>query len=948
MEEAEPLLREGLRLHEKLGDEANARRAREGLADLTIERANRRRVEGDLPGAIQLLLELAAGQEAAGDAASLASTLRTLALTQSEHGAHEDATATALRAHAAAERIGDGLGMAAALLVAARVHLSVGRHDEARDAATRARAGAEAASDAAVAGDARLVLAKVALDLGDPATASEHAEAVVRSAEKAGGGPLLLRAQNVLGLALARSGHTTRAVALLHRVHEEHARLGSNSALARAAANLGFVYMVRGEYGAAIEWTLRALPVFEKLGLLRDVAMAYSNLGRLYQLVGDPERGLEAIATGARRLEESSDPVLRAAAWINLGAALLETERPEDAREPVLRGLKLAEQAALVPWQISALNNLAAIEANAGHASEADAYVDRALALARDHDLPGKEAETLANQATWLRVRGEHAESLAHARAAAALATEYALPDLVARAERAAGRALLSLGRPADALARFRGSADALDRVVAGLAVTSGDAAGAWDHVLEGGVRAALAVDAPEAMFELVERARAGRLLEGLGGRDALREGAVPPELAELERRATMAVREAHARLGRVRGRGRLDAMRRARKALEAAEQKLFGVVERIQAAQRVDGAVAFARVTTAEALRKLLAPHEAFVVYALTQSDAIAVVVDSEKTRVVDLGSPEAIRDRIMDLLHEGLQAEDTGARLEAVRRAVLDPLKLPGEVRRVLFSPHGATCFVPFQAIVGDRSVAYVPSATVYAVLRGTSHDVGTKVVALGDPDYGAAQGASRPLALRAGALTPLPGTGLEATAVGDTVLLGRQASEAQLRRVLPTQSRWRAVHLACHGLLDEERPLRSALALTPEDSHDGFLSVLEVYRMRVPADLVVLSACESGRGRLSASEGVVGFTGAFMLGGADRVITSLWKVDDEATRALMTRFYALWNPRGEDGDAGARAQGLPAAEALRQAQAFVQAQARWAHPRYWAAWQLWGLPD
>ena len=67
---------------------------------------------------------------------------------------------------------------------------------------------------------------------------------------------------------------------------------------------------------------------------------------------------------------------------------------------------------------------------------------------------------------------------------------------------------------------------------------------------------------------------------------------------------------------------------------------------------------------------------------------------------------------------------------------------------------------------------------------------------------------------------------------------------------------------------------------------------------------------------------------------------MLCSLWKVDDEATSALMKRFYALWQGKGER-------KGLPAAAALRQAQAFVRDQEKWRHPRYWAAWVLWGLP-
>jgi CHAT domain-containing protein len=100
-------------------------------------------------------------------------------------------------------------------------------------------------------------------------------------------------------------------------------------------------------------------------------------------------------------------------------------------------------------------------------------------------------------------------------------------------------------------------------------------------------------------------------------------------------------------------------------------------------------------------------------------------------------------------------------------------------------------------------------------------------------------------------------------------------------------------------------------------------------------VPADLVVLSACETARGKVYSTEGVEGFVRAFMFAGSPRVICSLWKVDDEATAALMTRFYARW----KEGDRAAATALAETQEELRRAGAA---------PADWAAWVLWGLPD
>jgi CHAT domain-containing protein len=273
----------------------------------------------------------------------------------------------------------------------------------------------------------------------------------------------------------------------------------------------------------------------------------------------------------------------------------------------------------------------------------------------------------------------------------------------------------------------------------------------------------------------------------------------------------------------------------------------------------------------------------------------------------------------------------------MEALAARIARPLALPAEVRRLVVFPSGVLSRVPLPAAWPDREIVIAPSCTTWCLLQDSAPAAGTGVLALGDPDY-AAVGAG---GTRAGpALSALPATRAEAKAVGTEVLVGKEATETALRARLAAPGRRRAIHLACHGLLDGKEATRSALALAADGENDGLLSVLEVFGLRVQADLAVLSACETARGREFRAEGLMGFPRAFMMAGAPRVLVSLWKVDDEATRALMERFYGLWNPKA--------GKGLPAAEALRKAQESVRSEAKWKHPAYWAAWQLWGLGD
>jgi CHAT domain-containing protein len=148
----------------------------------------------------------------------------------------------------------------------------------------------------------------------------------------------------------------------------------------------------------------------------------------------------------------------------------------------------------------------------------------------------------------------------------------------------------------------------------------------------------------------------------------------------------------------------------------------------------------------------------------------------------------------------------------------------------------------------------------------------------------------------------------------------------------------SQYRYVHFATHGLLDNDRPGLSSLVLSMVDEQgkpqDGFLRSNEIYNLKLPAELVVLSACQTGLGKEIKGEGLVGMTRGFMYAGAARVVVSLWNVNDKATAELMTKFYEKMLK------GGAR----PAA-ALRAAQVEMWMQKQWQSPYYWAAFTLQG---
>jgi CHAT domain-containing protein len=169
------------------------------------------------------------------------------------------------------------------------------------------------------------------------------------------------------------------------------------------------------------------------------------------------------------------------------------------------------------------------------------------------------------------------------------------------------------------------------------------------------------------------------------------------------------------------------------------------------------------------------------------------------------------------------------------------------------------------------------------------------------------------------------------------GDGLLaLGFRANRATVMGA--ELSQYRIVHFATHGLLNSEHPELSGVILSLFDEtgkrQDGFLQLHEIYNLNLPAELVVLSACQTALGKEIRGEGLIGLTRGFMYAGAPRVVASLWQVDDAATAGLMGDFYKKMLGEGR----------RPAA-AIRAAQIHMWQQKQWQSPYYWAAFTLQG---
>jgi CHAT domain-containing protein len=279
-----------------------------------------------------------------------------------------------------------------------------------------------------------------------------------------------------------------------------------------------------------------------------------------------------------------------------------------------------------------------------------------------------------------------------------------------------------------------------------------------------------------------------------------------------------------------------------------------------------------------------------------------------------------------------------------------------------------------VPFEALLTDpqasrnRSVSelpyllrshvvsYVPSASVLAQFRtprphppGPS---GKSLLAFAPWSSLSNPPATHTVALRAAntaAMAPLPAlpeSGKEVSRIAalypapDVRVYLDQAASEQSVRANPLLAAAHRIHFATHGVISEQQPLLSGLALAPEDGEsDGVLRSHEIFDLDLSADLVVLSACETGLGMRLSGEGIVGLARAFFYAGASSLVVSLWNVADVSTSDLMTAFYRRLPPGADDADK---------AEALRQAKLdLIAGGGQHAHPFHWSPFVLVGDP-
>jgi CHAT domain-containing protein/predicted negative regulator of RcsB-dependent stress response len=473
------------------------------------------------------------------------------------------------------------------------------------------------------------------------------------------------------------------------------------------------------------------------------------------------------------------------------------------------------------------------------------------------------------------------------------------------------GKLLLAEGKPADALKVYQAQ-------LAGTNTSEANYDNLWVH--EGIGRAYLALGdrdhAREAYLQAVEDSEK---IRARFRSDEFKTGLFGDTQSVFEEAIKLTVDA-----GDYEGAWNLSERSRARALLDVVRNRVDAGVDD----QQLNGTV-----PTLQEVRNALRPNEAIVEYHSLKDTLVVWVIrksglSGHTLPIARADIDSAVTDVRNAIVHRSKNAITYGSKLYDL---LIAPLALQPE-ERLIIVPHGALHYLPFQALHGpsgflieQHPIALEPSASIAMQLEARRQKVASSLVAFGNPQIAPAYA--------------LPGAQAEVEGIAPLfatkeLFLQSAATRVQFRESAPGG---RVLHVATHAEADTIDPLHSRILLAPAtqpaDGPDSLLA-LDVYNLKLNnVSLVTLSACETGLGRIARGDEILGFTRAFFYAGATSLIVSMWPVADESTAITMRTFYTQLS------------QGKEAIDAMRAAQLAVMKEPRFAHPFFWAPFDLMG---
>ncbi len=740
-------------------------------------------------------------------------------------------------------------------------------------------------------------------------------------------------------------------------------RQGDREGLGITLNNIGLAYTALGDYEKGIDFYTQALEPLK--GLRQRYATTLTNIGANYAEQKDYKKALDYHLQTLPLRPERDDPDGRGTSLNNIASSYSNLGDRAKALDYYTQSLVLQRASANQRQLASALKNFGAFHRKGGETERAPNYLTEALAITRNIGDRNGEASVLAEIAILERDRGNLTE--AHKLIEEAItAIESLRVNLKSHQLRSS---FLASARKyyefdIDVLMRLHQQQPAAGYAAAALNVSEKSRA--------------------RSLLELLREARAEIRLD------------VNPLLIEREShlRKTIAERaEMQTRL--LSGKYTEEQAAAAAKEINELTAEYDQVQTRIRQTSPRYAALLKPAPIDVNGIQKLLDDNTLLLEYELGEEKSYLWAVTPDGVKSFDLPSRDALEEAargFYKLLTErgaSVTNETLAQRKQRLDQADSEYPKAAAELGRLLLGPvvsqlkqkrliivaEGVLQYVPFGALTSPESneplivrheIATLPSASVLAVLRDEfeNRKPASKALAvLADPVFSetdarlvqaSKNGTPATDSLQVAALRSAAESG-----VGDLVRLRFSRQEAdEIARLAgdkrslkavdfsasrsiatdETLSDFRIVHFATHGLINNQHPDLSGIVLSLVDeqgrAQNGFLRLYDIYNLKLNADLVVLSACQTALGKEIKGEGLVGLTRGFMYAGAPRVVASFWRIDDRATADIMKRFYEAMLK-----------DGLRPAAALRAAQVSMWREKRWQSPHYWAAFTIQG---
>ena len=839
------------------------------------------------------------------------------------HGDTKKALRILELAQTVAERAGAQQARALALNNTGLVYYDQGDYGEALDWYQRSLALSESLHDDA--GTARSLnnMGAVYMDCGEFTSAWENFQKSLALGEKIHSARLIANALGNMAIMHGQRGDYVQALALFQKTYDLHEPSGDKRALAVDLIDLGNVFLWQGDFAQSEDHFRRSLALSESAGLKPLMAYALGDLGRIAEFRGDLPDAVKKYESSLAICTEVGDKACAGSSLSFIGSAFSEM----------------------------------------GDQAKAIEYFRKSMDLHKSMG-GGKEAEvTLTKLAAAYNRKGEFQEAARIAEEARDAAESLGLREALWRAHLEAGKAYQGAGEPARA-------DEELSRSIAIIEEMRQDVAGAeseQENFFEGKLepyhrKLELLVSANRnaEAFAFAERAKARVLVDvlknGTTQLDALMTDGERAHDHELRMKlASLNARLMHQRQGPARDSAVMTnltaELERTRLAYSAYEAALYA-----QHPQWKLQSGSIEPVALDQALELLPEADSAFVEFVVTDGKLYTFVAAGgprkrgpATVRVLTTAiSRKELTDRVQNFRGQ-LAGRDLAFRTSAAAlyRLLLAPAgaELRGK-RHVLVVPDGVLWELPFQALVSpagkyvleECAISYAPSLTALkAMIEGRQQrrpaSGQTQLLAMGNPAWGGSAEQSVKALYRGQELGSLPLAETEVRELGriygesqSHIYVGKEARESRFKAEAGEAN---VLHLATHGILNNASPLYSYLLLAGEgdgSAEDGLLEAKELMRMKLRAELVVLSACETARGRVGAGEGVIGLSWALFVSGVPTTVLSQWKVESESTSRLMVAFHRN------------RKEGMSDAAALQAAALLIRKDPAYQHPFYW----------